>query len=88
MLVGLGLVVLAYSGLTFTTPGKPWNALADHRNALHPASRRSARARRWDRIAVYESEEGHMSTLHAGAGWIEFREQPHFLISSAKGRCA
>ena len=27
MLVGLGLVVLAYSGISFTTPGKPGNFL-------------------------------------------------------------
>jgi hypothetical protein len=71
-----------------TTCELPWNTLADHRNALYHASRRSARARRWDRVAGYESEAGHMSALHAGAGWVVFREQPHFLISSAKGRSA
>ena len=27
MLVGLGLVVLAYSGISFTTPGQPGNFL-------------------------------------------------------------
>jgi hypothetical protein len=30
LLVGLGIVVLAYSGLTFTTPGKPVNVLGIH----------------------------------------------------------
>jgi hypothetical protein len=30
LLVGLGIVVLAYSGLTFTTPGKPVNFLGIH----------------------------------------------------------
>jgi hypothetical protein len=30
LLVGLGIVVLAYSGLTFTTPGKPVNFLGMH----------------------------------------------------------
>jgi hypothetical protein len=30
LLVGLGSVVLAYSGITFTTPGKPVNFLGIH----------------------------------------------------------
>jgi hypothetical protein len=30
LLVGLGIVVLAYSGITFTTPGKPVNFLGIH----------------------------------------------------------
>ena len=30
MLVALGVVVLAYSGLSFTTPGKPVNFLGMH----------------------------------------------------------
>jgi hypothetical protein len=30
MLVGLGIVVLAYSGINFTTPGKPVNFLGIH----------------------------------------------------------
>jgi len=30
ILVGLGIVVLAYSGITFTTPGKPVNFLGMH----------------------------------------------------------
>ena len=30
LLVGLGVVVLAYSGITFTTPGKPVNFLGMH----------------------------------------------------------
>ena len=30
LLVGLGIVVLAYSGITFTTPGKPVNFLGMH----------------------------------------------------------
>ena len=30
MLVGLGVVVLAYSGLSFTTPGQPVNFLGVH----------------------------------------------------------
>lgn len=30
LLVGLGIVVLAYSGLTFTTPGKPVDLLGLH----------------------------------------------------------
>ena len=30
LLVGLGIVVLPYSGLTFTTPGKPVNVLGIH----------------------------------------------------------
>jgi hypothetical protein len=30
LLVGLGIVVLAYSGLTFTTPGKPVKFLGMH----------------------------------------------------------
>ena len=30
ILVGLGIVVLAYSGITFTTPGKPVNILGLH----------------------------------------------------------
>ena len=30
LLVGLGIVVLAYSGINFTTPGKPVNFLGIH----------------------------------------------------------
>ena len=30
LLVSLGIVVLAYSGITFTTPGKPVNFLGIH----------------------------------------------------------
>ena len=30
ILIGLGIVVLAYSGLTFTTPGKPVDFLGMH----------------------------------------------------------
>ena len=30
LLVGLGIVVLAYSGITFTTPGRPVNFLGIH----------------------------------------------------------
>jgi hypothetical protein len=30
LLVGLGIVVLAYSGINFTTPGKPVNILGIH----------------------------------------------------------
>jgi hypothetical protein len=30
ILVALGIVVLAYSGITFTTPGKPVNFLGIH----------------------------------------------------------
>jgi hypothetical protein len=30
LLVALGVVVLAYSGITFTTPGKPVNFLGMH----------------------------------------------------------
>jgi hypothetical protein len=30
LLVALGIVVLAYSGITFTTPGKPVNFLGMH----------------------------------------------------------
>ena len=30
LLVSLGIVVLAYSGITFTTPGKPVNFLGLH----------------------------------------------------------
>jgi hypothetical protein len=30
LLVGLGVVVLAYSGVSFTTPGKPVNLLGMH----------------------------------------------------------
>jgi hypothetical protein len=30
LLVGLGIIVLAYSGITFTTPGKPVNFLGMH----------------------------------------------------------
>jgi hypothetical protein len=30
ILVALGIVVLAYSGITFTTPGKPVNFLGMH----------------------------------------------------------
>ncbi len=30
LLVGLGIVVLAYSGITFTTPGKPVEFLGLH----------------------------------------------------------
>jgi hypothetical protein len=30
ILVALGIVVLAYSGITFTTPGKPVNFLGVH----------------------------------------------------------
>ena len=30
LLVGLGIVVLAYSGITFTTPGKPVDFLGMH----------------------------------------------------------
>ena len=30
VLVALGIVVLAYSGITFTTPGKPVNFLGMH----------------------------------------------------------
>jgi hypothetical protein len=30
MLVGLGVVVLAYSGISFTTPGQPVNFLGVH----------------------------------------------------------
>jgi hypothetical protein len=30
LLVGLGIVVLAYSGISFTTPGKPVNFLGIH----------------------------------------------------------
>jgi hypothetical protein len=30
LLVGLGIVVLAYSGINFTTPGKPVNFLGLH----------------------------------------------------------
>ena len=30
VLVALGIVVLAYSGITFTTPGKPVNFLGIH----------------------------------------------------------
>jgi hypothetical protein len=30
IMVALGLVVLAYSGITFTTPGKPVNFLGIH----------------------------------------------------------
>ena len=30
ILISLGLVVLAYSGITFTTPGKPVNFLGLH----------------------------------------------------------
>ena len=30
ILIGLGIVVLAYSGITYTTPGKPVNFLGAH----------------------------------------------------------
>ena len=30
LLVGLGIIVLAYSGINFTTPGKPVNFLGIH----------------------------------------------------------
>jgi hypothetical protein len=34
MLVGLGVVMLAYSGISFTTPGKPGNFLGMHWQTL------------------------------------------------------
>ena len=35
MLVTLGIVVLAYSGITFTTPGKPFEFLGMHIQTTH-----------------------------------------------------
>jgi hypothetical protein len=35
ILVTLGIVVLAYSGITFTTPGKPVNFLGMHIETTH-----------------------------------------------------
>jgi hypothetical protein len=35
ILVTLGIVVLAYSGITFTTPGKPVNFLGLHIETTH-----------------------------------------------------
>jgi hypothetical protein len=35
ILVSLGLVVLAYSGITFTTPGKPVEFLGMHIQTTH-----------------------------------------------------
>jgi nitrate reductase gamma subunit len=35
ILVSLGLVVLAYSGITFTTPGKPVEFLGMHIETTH-----------------------------------------------------
>ena len=35
ILVALGVVVLAYSGITFTTPGKPVNFLGIHIETTH-----------------------------------------------------
>jgi hypothetical protein len=35
MLVTLGIVVLAYSGITFTTPGKPVDFLGLHMETTH-----------------------------------------------------
>ena len=35
ILIALGLVVLAYSGITFTTPGKPVDVLGIHIETTH-----------------------------------------------------
>ena len=35
ILIALGLVVLAYSGITFTTPGKPVDFLGIHIETTH-----------------------------------------------------
>ncbi len=35
VLIGLGLVVLAYSGITFSTPGKPIDFLGIHIETTH-----------------------------------------------------
>jgi hypothetical protein len=35
ILIALGLVVLAYSGITFTTPGKPVDFLGMHFETTH-----------------------------------------------------
>jgi len=47
ILIALGIVVLAYSGITFKTPGKPVDFLRSaHRNhpqPLYPASGRGTR---------------------------------------------
>jgi methyl coenzyme M reductase beta subunit len=35
ILIALGIVVLAYSGITYTTPGKPVNFLGAHIETTH-----------------------------------------------------
>jgi methyl coenzyme M reductase beta subunit len=35
ILIGLGIVVLAYSGITFKTPGQPINFLGAHIETTH-----------------------------------------------------
>ena len=35
ILIALGVVVLAYSGITYTTPGKPVNFLGAHIETTH-----------------------------------------------------
>jgi hypothetical protein len=35
ILIGLGIVVLAYSGITFKTPGKPVDVLGVHVETTH-----------------------------------------------------
>jgi hypothetical protein len=48
LLIALGIVVLAYSGLTFTTPGKPVDFLGMHFETTTATSSRPRSARwRW-----------------------------------------
>ena len=92
LLVGLGIVVLAYSGLTFTTPGKPVNFLGMHFETTEshfiPPVVGALALVGGIALLLRESEAGRMSTINASAGWVVFREQPQLLISSAKGRSA
>ncbi len=70
LLIALGIVVLAYSGITFKTPGKPVDFLGMHFETTDshfiPPARRSACARRRNRIAACETQAGLMNGVESG----------------------
>ena len=73
ILIVLGLVVLAYSGITFTTPGKPVDILGMHfettaSHFISPAVR-STRPHRRDHVAGCEIQAGLMRTQAVPHRW-------------------